>query len=172
MAIHIRSGAPIIIGVGNGSGYDEFQGYIRAIQSTPQGPDEPTVNATYNDGVGGANQANNLRNIEVADLGANEDYWRAQSPVNISDSRPFTNTRPSQGDIVWVAIYNAVEQEHFFYLGFVRAVIGPPIDQTPVLNVSYYNTDDEVDNNLNNLIPFVELAGSVSYWADFKGELN
>lgn len=167
-----EKGQVCIVGIGNGSGYDEHQGYIRAITATPAGPDQPTINATYSTGTGAATQINSLENEEVADLGLNDDYWRQQLPTAVSDSRPFTNTRPVQGQIVWVAIYDATEEEHYFFLAFVRAIPGAPSEPEPNLNVSYLDLRDDSDNNANQIEPFSTAAPTDDYWFDFKGNLE
>lgn len=171
MSDHVDAGSICIIGIGNGSGYDEYQGYIRAITSVPGGESEPTINATYSDGIGGATQINVLENIEHADLGINDDYWRAQLEENLGDSQPFANTRPVQGQILWVGIYDATEGEYFHHLGIVRAVLGAPTDQEPSLALSYYDKNDNTDNNANSVVPFSEAGSTDDYWADFSSQI-
>lgn len=161
-----QPGKIVIFGEWTGSEYVEHQGYIRTIQSTPGGPNEPTINLSYSNGVNLA-QANNVRNIEIADIGANEDYWRAQFDPQAQDSRPFaTQYRPAQGEVVWVAIYDATEAEHFWFLGFVRALVGAPTDDTPILNLSYYDSRAgiEADVNANNVDPVEEAGATDNHW--------
>lgn len=160
-------GAIVIYGEWNGSAYVEFQALIRVVISTPAGQNEPTINLSYSDGVGAADIANNVRNIEVSDLGANEDYWRAQFEIRAGDSRPFaTNYRPSQGKIVWIAFYDTAIEEHRFFLAFVRAIPGNPNDQTPNVNLTYFDSRPGVEDsvNANNVLPVEEAGATDSYW--------
>lgn len=159
-----QPGKIVIFGEWTGSEYVEHQGYIRTIQSTPGGPNEPTINLSYSNGTNLA-QANNVENIEIA--AANSDYWRAQFDPQVDDSRPFaTQYRPAAGAVVWVGIYDSGEQEHFWFLGFVRALVGNPSDQTPVINLSYYDSRAgiEADVNANVVDPFEEAGATDDHW--------
>lgn len=168
MAGHtIEPGRVVVFGEWSGSEYVEHQAYIRVVGAGSEF--HPDVNLTYSDGVGAAQPANNVKSIETA--GAGEDYWRYLTQPNVSDSRPFaTQYRPAQGEIVWLAIYDATEGEHFFFLGFVRAIPGAPTDQTPRINCSYYDTRPSVADtvNANNVDPVEEAGATDDYW--FKQE--
>lgn len=157
-------GKIVIYGEWTGSEYQEYQGYIRAVISVPGGEDEPTINLTYSDGVGAASQANVVENIEI--ITGNDDYWRAQFDPVRSDSLPEQITRPVQGDVVWLAIYDTSISEYRFHLGFVRAIPGAPTDQTPNLNVSYYDDIAEADVNANQVVPEPDNTGTDDYWWD------
>lgn len=146
--------------------YVEYQAYIRSVVSTPAGEDEPIINLTYNDGIGAANQANGISNIEL--ISPQDDYWRAQFDPNISASRPETITRPNAGGVVWLGIYDSSIAEHRFRLGTVRSIPGNPSNPEPNLNVSYYDEILENDVNANQVVPFPAAGATDDYWFDLK----
>ena len=155
----IQPGRICIFGDWTGSEYVEHQAYIRVVGAGSEF--HPDVNLSYNDGTGPATQANNVANIETA--GANEDYWRYLTQPTVPAVKQ-TNYRPAAGDIVWLAHYDAGIEEHDFYLAFVRALQGAPTDQTPVANLSYYNTRDSSDQNANGVDPVEEAGATDDYW--------
>lgn len=161
-------GKIVIHGVWGGSSYTEYQAFIKAIVAIPTHPDHATINLAYSDGIGGANQANNVKNIEL--ITGNEDYWRAQYDPRLNDSHPQTNVRPTQGEVVWLAKYDTTDQEHHFFLAFVRAIPGNPNDPSPNVNLTYYDLRPSVDNdvNENQVIPYSEATATDTHWFNKK----
>jgi len=160
-------GKIVIFGEWTGSEYVEYQAYIRTVVSTPAGEDEPRINLTYSDGVGAADQANNVDNIEI--ISGNVDYWRAQDEPVLADSLPPTITRPNAGDIVWMIVYDSVSNDDFPAVAAIRSIPGAPTDPEPSLNVSYYDpiTDDDAVSNQVEAEPN-KVTGE-DHWFDFQG---
>lgn len=165
-----KPGNIVIYGEWTGSEYVEHQAYIRAIVGNPGGEDEPTINLTYSDGQGGADPVNNVLNIEH--LTGDVDYWRAQFDPYLAASLPYSNTRPAQGEVVWLAVWDTEEEAHGFELAFVRAIPGPPSDQEPRLNLSYYDPAVPGNVNKNNVASEADLSDVTGedFWFDLIAE--
>lgn len=157
-------GRVIIFAEWTGSEYVEHPAYVRAIVGDNTNTDHVEVNLSYNSGVGAATPANNVKNIEQ--LTTDEDYWRWMHQPDLQHSQPFGNTRPLQGEIIWIGVYDPAEGEYYHYLAFVRAIPGPPQDQEPPVNCSYYDSAIDDTVNANVVKPFTEAATDENYWAD------
>lgn len=157
----LEKGRVVVYGRWTGTEYVEHQAFVRAIV----GADEfhTAINLTYSNGSGAALPVNNVLNIEQ--LTGNDDYWRWLTQPDVNDSIPRTITRPVQGQVEWIAIFDATTQETTNYLCFVRAIPGAPTNPTPRLNTTYFDpvTDDAV--NANNVDPYDGTSGD-DYWFD------
>lgn len=158
-------GKIVIYGEWLGTEYVERQAYIKSIVATPAGEDEPTINLRYSNGQGPALNANSVVNIEL--ITGNDDYWRAQFDPVVQDSLPATITRPLQGDIVWLTVWDSTANDDYKALAFVRAIPGAPGNQTPDLQLSYWDVIVEDDVNINNVAPFDGFSGD-DHWFDQK----
>lgn len=159
-----QKGQIVIYGEWTGSAYVEYEAYVRVV-ATP-GSETSDVSLSYSDGSGAASQANNIANIET--ISSNVDYWRAETQPLLGASQPLaTGERPLQGQIVWLLIYDSTEAEYFNFLGFVRAIQGPPTDLEPSINTSYFDTRSSVDAsvNANNVDSVEDVTGTDDYWA-------
>jgi len=154
-------GRIIIYGEWTGSEYVEHQAYVRAIVGMNH-PFHTEVNLTYSNG----NQATPINNIlNIEQITGNEDYWRNQDQPNINDSIPRTVTRPTQGDIVWLTIWDDNIQDDMSVLAFVRSIPGPPQEPEPNLNLSFYDPVADDAGVLNNVAPWAGTGGS-TLWFD------
>lgn len=159
----LEPGRVVVYAEWTGSEYIEHQAYVRAIVGVNSGNDHVEINLSYSDGAGAATPANNVKNIEQ--ITTDETYWRWMHQPEIADSLPPTITRPLRGQIVWIVVYDAVVNDDYKVLAFVRAIPGPPTNQTPDLHLSYYDPvlDDTVNNQ--NVAPWDGSTGS-DHWFD------
>lgn len=159
-------GAAIIFCEWTGSAYVEHQAMIRAITSTPAGPNEPTVNLTYSDGVG-ATLAANVPNIETKS--GDVDCWRAIYRKDVNWAlQSQSNTRPMQGQLVWIGIWDPTDEDHAWFLGFVLAVLGAPTLPKPNINATYVNAAGD-STNVEQVVAATTLSNpeGEDIWLDY-----
>lgn len=156
----LEKGRIIVYGEWTGSEYVEHQALVRAIVGT--GEFHTAINLTYSNGAN-ASPVNNVLNIE--EITTNVDYWRWLTQPNINNSIPRTITRPVQGQVVWLAVYDSGANDTANFLAFVRAIPGNPSDPEPKLNLSYYDPVTDDSKNANVVVPFDGSSGD-DYWFD------
>ena len=154
----------------NGASHDEFHGIITNVLSG--NPLHPNVTLRYSSGAA-APVAANVVNIEsLGEDTSGVDYWRPNRVGTVFIEPRQILEIPAQGQIIWVFVYDATDNENYEHVGFVRSVVGiPAIDSN--VNVTVFDPGTGDAENVNQVRPYTDFTSPAdatnqqeNYWCD------